>query len=87
MLIVSVNKTQFSALNDKRLYFFDGMFSLPFGHFLFEEAIHEKKNLYKSVHQIIPEKKYDILKPEALNICQCKKLPVLRSILAEPTIL
>ena len=34
MRMVSVNKTQFAGLNDKRFYFHAGIVSLPYGHYL-----------------------------------------------------
>ena len=43
MRMVSVNKTQFAGLNDKRFYFQDGIVSLPFGHYLLEDSRKEKE--------------------------------------------
>ena len=43
MKMKSVNKTQFTGLNDKRYYFHDGIVSLPFGHFLLEKVRKEKE--------------------------------------------
>ena len=40
--MVSVNKTQFVGLNDKRFYFQDGIISLPFGHFLLNKVRGQK---------------------------------------------
>ena len=34
MQMKSVKKIQFAGLNNKRFYFYDGIVSLPFGHFL-----------------------------------------------------
>ena len=42
MQMVSVNKTQFVGLNDKRFYFQDGIISLPFGHFLLNKVRGQK---------------------------------------------
>ena len=85
--MVSVKKTQFTALNDKRFYFFDGIVSLPFGHYLLEEARQEKKDLQKTIHQIIKGKKYDLLKAEAHAVRQYERLRILRSILAQTPML
>ena len=85
--MVSVKKTQFTALNDKRFYFFDGIVSLPFGHYLLEEARQEKKDLQKAIHQIIKGKKYDLLKAEAHAVRQYERLRILRSILAQTPML
>ena len=49
MQLVSVNRKQFAALNDKRYYFTDGVTSLPYGHFLLS-AIREDKKHYKEEH-------------------------------------
>ena len=43
MRMVSVNKTQFAGLNDKRFYFHDGIVSLLFGHYLLEDSRKEKE--------------------------------------------
>ena len=45
--MVSVNKTQFAGLNDKRFYFHDGIVSLPFGHYLLEDFKKKTRNLNK----------------------------------------
>ena len=45
--MVSVNKTQFAGLNDKRFYFRDGIVSLPFGHYLLEDFKKTNRNLNK----------------------------------------
>ena len=37
MQMRTVNKIQFGQLNDKRYYFSNGIVSLPYGHFLFEQ--------------------------------------------------
>ena len=47
MQMVSVNKTQFAGLNDKRFYFDDVIVSLPFGHFLLSK-VREQKEKYKT---------------------------------------
>ena len=84
--MVSVKYIQCAALNDKRFYFFHGIVSLPFGHYLLEESRQEKKNLQKAIHQLI-QKKNGLLKAEALAVYQCERLCILRSILAQPLIL
>ena len=50
MKIKSVNKTQYAGLNDKRYYFHDGIFSLPFGHFLLEKVRKEKEKHRSKLH-------------------------------------
>ena len=56
-----LKKTHFAGLNDMRLYFYDGIVSLPFAHPLLEEVKKEKKDLKKSIHQVINEKNFELL--------------------------
>ena len=70
MEMVTIKKTQFAGLNGKRFYFFDGIVSLPFSHHLLEDVKQEKKDLKKGIHRVIQEKKYDLLKTEALAVRQ-----------------
>ena len=74
---------QFAGLNNKRFYFYYGIASLPFGHLLLEEVRKEKKDLKKSIHQVINEKKIELLKTEASTVRQCERLRVLRSVLLQ----
>ena len=43
MRMVTVKKSQFAGFNDKRVYFYDGIVSLPFVHRLLEEVRKEKE--------------------------------------------
>ena len=61
MQMVNVKKTHFAGLNDMRFYFYDGIVSLPFAHPLLEEVKKEKKDLKKSIHQVINEKNFELL--------------------------
>ena len=47
MQMVSVNKTQFVGLNDKRFYLHDSIASLPFRHFLLNK-VREQRQKYKA---------------------------------------
>ena len=69
-----------------RFYFFDGITSIPFGHYLLEEARQEKKESTESYSLDYPGKKYDLLKAEDLTIRQCDRLRILRSTLTQPPI-
>ena len=69
-----------------RFYFFDGIASIPFGHYLLEEARQEKKESTESYSLDYPGKKYDLLKVEDLTIRQCDRLRILRSTLTQPPI-
>ena len=44
MTAYKIRKTKFSQLNDKRIYFPNGIVSLPFGHFSLKEVDEHKKN-------------------------------------------
>ena len=43
MRMQSISKSQFTALNDKRFYFYDGIVSMPFGRPLLEKLRKKKK--------------------------------------------
>ena len=64
MQMKSVSKVQFSRLNNKRYYFYNGMMSLPFGHPIID-PLRKEKQKYSTIHRKIQEKKYDFLKEEA----------------------
>ena len=55
MQVKSVIKVQSGQLNDKRLYFSNGLISLPFGHPYLEE-LSKEKHKYRVIHRIIQEK-------------------------------
>ena len=62
MQMATVKKKQFAGLNDKQFYFYDGIVSLPFVHPFLYEVKKEGKHLKKNIHQVINEKKIDLLK-------------------------
>ena len=55
MQVKLVIKVQSGQLNDKRLYFSNGLISLPFGHPYLEE-LSKEKHKYRVIHRIIQEK-------------------------------
>ena len=63
MQMNTVNKIQFGQLNDKRFYFPNGIVSLPFGHFLFDELRKERSG-NRNIHLQIKEKKWEFIKKE-----------------------
>ena len=63
MQMNTVNKIQFGQLNDKRFYFPNGIVSLPFGHFLFNE-LRKERSQNRNTHLQIKEKKWDFIKKE-----------------------
>ena len=63
MQMNTVNKIQFGQLNDKRFYFPNGIVSLPFGHFLFDE-MRKKKTQNRNIHLQIKDKKWEFIKKE-----------------------
>ena len=73
--MVSVNKTQFVGLKDKRFYFNDGIVSLPFGHYLLNDVRKQKEK-----YRLEIQHEYDFVTEEAKAICKCKRLRILRLI-------
>ena len=60
----SVSKVQFGQLNDKRVYFSNGLLSLPYGHPLLTN-VRKQKDKYRDIHKIIQTKKDEFLKEES----------------------
>ena len=86
MRMQSIRKSQFSGLNDKRFYFYDGIVSMPFGHALLEKLRKEKKK-ETHIHLHIKEKREEYLNAEAKAVRQCERLRVLRSILLQAPVI
>ena len=63
MQMNTVNKIQFGQLNDKRFYFPNGIASLPFGHFLFDE-MRKKTPQNRNIHLQIKDEKWEFIKKE-----------------------
>ena len=63
MQMNTVNKIQFGQLNDKRFYFPNGIVSLPFVHFLFDE-LRKERSQNRNIHLQIKEKKWEFIKKE-----------------------
>ena len=63
MQMNTVNKIQFGQLNYKRFYFPNGIVSLPFGHFLFDE-LRKERSQNRNIHLQIKEKKWESIKKE-----------------------
>ena len=84
MQMISVNKTQFAGLNDKRFYFYDGIVSLTFGHYLLEDSRKLKEKFKSSIITEISKQKYEFLRVEAVAVTKCERLRILRSIFSQP---
>ena len=63
MQMNTVSKIQFGQLNNKRFYFPNGIVSLPFGHFLFNE-LRKERGQNRKIHLQIKEKKWEFMKKE-----------------------
>ena len=63
MQMNTVNKIQFGQLNDKRFYFPNGIVSLPFGHFLFND-LRKLRHQFRNIHLQIQNKKWEFIKQE-----------------------
>ena len=57
MIKITVTKTKFSQLNDKRFYFPDGILSLPYGHPSLEEIENFKSEQGQKIEKYFWEKK------------------------------
>ena len=64
MTLTTVYKNKFAQLNDKRYYFINGINSLPFGHFLLNEARAFKNTFKENIHKKIFEKANELIKYE-----------------------
>ena len=82
MTMTSVNKVQFARLNNKRYYFSDGIFSLPFGHPSLNKVREYKKSLPK-IHTVIQKEKDEILKSENAVVNNNERLRIFWSILSQ----
>ena len=51
----SVSKVEFGQLNDKRLYFSNGLISLPYGHPYLED-LRKEKHKHRAIYKAIQEK-------------------------------
>ena len=81
MQMISVKKTQLAELNDKRFYFYNGIVSLPFGHYLLEDSGKLKEKFKSSIITEISKQKYDFLRVEVVAVRKCERL---RSIFNQP---
>ena len=86
MRMQSKSRGQFAGLNDKRFYFYDGIFSMPFGQPLLEKLRKEKKK-ETHIHLHIKEKTEEYLNAEAKAVRQCERLLLIRSILLRALVL
>ena len=59
--MLSISKSKFEGLNDKRLYFYDGIVSMLLCHPLLDHSRKEKKK-ETHIHLCIIEKKEEYLK-------------------------
>ena len=63
MQMTTVDKIQFGQLNDKRFYFPNGIVSLPFSHFLFND-MRKIRHQNRQIQLQIQEKKWEFIKQE-----------------------
>ena len=79
MQMKTVSKVQFGQLNDKRLYFSNGITSLPYGHPSLEKA-RKQKNKYRNIHKVIQTKNDEFLKEENKVIQNNPRLDILNQV-------
>ena len=77
MSMKGVSKVQFGKLDDKRLYFSNGIISLPYGHPPLENMRKEKQK-NRLIYKKIQEKKYEYLKQESKVLNNNQRLNVLK---------
>ena len=77
MQMKGVSKEQFGKLDDKRLYFSNGIISLPYGHPSLENMRKEKQK-NRLIYKKIQEKKYEYLKQESKVLNNNQRLNVLK---------
>ena len=82
MQMKSVSKVEFGQLNDKRLYFSNGLISLPYGHPYLED-LRKEKHKYRAIHKVIQEKNYDFLKEESKVLEKILRLNVSKQIFSQ----
>ena len=80
MQMNTVDKIQFGQLNDKRFYFPNGIVSLPFGHFLFND-IRKLRHQNRQMHLQIQKKKWEFIKQENELINKNERLSVFYQII------
>ena len=80
MQMTTVDKIQFGQLNDKRFYFPNGLVSLPFGHFLFND-MRKIRHQNRQIHLQIQEKKWEFIKQENEIINKNERLSVFYQII------
>ena len=85
MQMKSVSKVQLGQLNDKILYFSNGIISLIYGH-PYLEKLRKEKHKYRDIHKVIQRKKDDFLKEESKVIENIPRLNILKQTFSRITI-
>ena len=81
---ISVNKSQFAELNDKRYYFSEGIGPFSHGYPLLLSLQQEKNEFKEKINnEIVKVIKFDMLKEKCAIISECERLQILRSILLQ----
>ena len=81
MVMTTVQKNKFAQLNDKRFYFINGISSLPFGHFLLDEARKFKNTFKDKIDEEIFEKADKLIKYEREALKKNSRLYLFETIL------
>ena len=82
MEMKSVSKIKFGQLNDKSLYFYNGLILLAFEH-PYLENLRKEKHKYRAIRTVIQEKKYESLKEESKVIEKIPRLHILTLFLTD----
>ena len=78
---MSITKSYFSSLNDRRYHFPNGIVSLPFGHPFLENTRNIKKQFKRKIQKHIKQMKGKLLKEEHCVLAECERLCILSFIL------
>ena len=81
--MTNVDRVQFSELNNKQYYFSDGRVSFSYGHPLLTTFRKYKKEIKDTMHRVIKDRKFRMLKIEAKVASSCERVRILRSILLQ----
>ena len=81
MVMTTVQKNKFAQLNDKRFYLMNSINSLPFGHFLLNEARNFKNTIKDKIEEVIFEKTDKLIKYEQEALKKNTRLYLFETIL------
>ena len=79
MKMLSIKKSKFSKINNKRCHFPNVILYLPFRHLLLNKTREMKTKYIKKIHNHIAESKEDLLREKCHALSKCERLCLLNS--------